>query len=155
MRILIIEDEAKIAEAIKSGLEAENFEVVWVPTGEDGFFSANSQNFDLILLDLNLPGRNGLEVLSTLRKLCKDVPVLILTARDTVEDRVTGFETGADDYLIKPFAFPELVARIKALHRRGRTAPVTSFKVADLCMDLIKRTVLRGDVQLDLTVREF
>jgi two-component system copper resistance phosphate regulon response regulator CusR len=155
MRILIIEDEAKIGEAIKSGLEAENFEVVWVPTGEDGFFSANSQNFDLILLDLNLPGRNGLEILQILRKQGKDVPVLILTARDTVEDRVTGFETGADDYLIKPFAFPELVARIKALHRRGRTSPLTSFKVADLSMDLIKRTVLRGDVKLDLTVREF
>jgi DNA-binding response OmpR family regulator len=155
MKILIIEDESKIGEALKSGLQAEKFDVTWTATGEDGFFSALSNRYDLILLDLNLPGRSGLEVLATLRSQGKETPVLVLTARDTIEDRVAGLETGADDYLVKPFAFPELVARIKAILRRGRAQPATSLGVSDLKLDLISRKVTRGDQELDLTVREF
>jgi two-component system, OmpR family, copper resistance phosphate regulon response regulator CusR len=155
MKILIIEDEAKIGEALKNGLKAENFDVTWTATGEEGFFSALSSRYDLILLDLNLPGRSGIEVLSTLRGQGHQTPVLILTARDTIEDRVLGLETGADDYLVKPFAFPELVARIKAILRRGRSQPVTTLNVGDLKMDLMARSVTRAEKPLDLTVREF
>lgn len=154
-KILIIEDESKIGVALKTGLSAENFEVTWAASGEDGFFSLSSFEFDLVLLDLNLPGRDGLEILSTIRKQGKDVPVLILTARDTVEDRVLGLETGADDYLIKPFAFPELIARIKALIRRGRPTASFSLSISDLEMDLVSRQVIRSGQNLELTAREF
>jgi two-component system copper resistance phosphate regulon response regulator CusR len=155
MRILVIEDETKVARALKEGLEGDHYEVVVASTGEEGFFHASAEVFDLIVLDLMLPGRDGIEVLSTLRKRGCQTPVLILTAKDAVEDRVLGLDSGADDYLIKPFAFPELLARIRALLRRGRTEHVLRLKVSDLDMDLVTRKVTRGARLLDLTAREF
>lgn len=155
MRILVIEDEIKVALALKKGLEAEYYEVVLAHTGEEGFFQLNSQTFDLVILDLMLPGRDGFEVLSTLRKRGIETPVLILTARDTVEDRVRGLDGGADEYLIKPFAFPELLARIRLLLRRGRGDAVLRLKLADLEMDLVTRNVVRGGHLLELTAKEF
>jgi two-component system copper resistance phosphate regulon response regulator CusR len=155
MRILVIEDETKVARALKEGLEGDHYEVVVASTGEEGFFHANAEVFDLIVLDLMLPGRDGIEVLSTLRKRELQTPVLILTAKDAVEDRVLGLDSGADDYLIKPFAFPELLARIRALLRRGRTDQVLRLKVSDLEMDLVTRKVTRNARLLDLTAREF
>ncbi|MBI3268191.1 MAG: response regulator transcription factor [Planctomycetes bacterium] len=155
MRILIVEDEAKVARALQEGLEGEHYEVAVARTGEEAFFRASSEVFDLILLDVMLPGRSGLEVLATLRKRGSAAPVLILTARDSIEDRVVGLDAGADDYLVKPFAFPELLARIRALVRRGRTDQVLRLKAADLDMDLVTRKVARGGRPLDLTGREF
>jgi two-component system, OmpR family, copper resistance phosphate regulon response regulator CusR len=155
MRILVIEDEKKVAAALKKGLESEFYEVTVAHTGEEGFFQINSQTFDLLILDLMLPGRDGLEVLTTLRKRGIETPVLILTARDTVEDRVRGLDGGADDYLIKPFAFPELLARIRLLLRRGRGDKLLRLKLADLEMDLVTRRVTRGGQLMDLTGREF
>src|SRR4051812_20671569 len=120
MRILIVEDQPMVAEALRSGLTSEQYAVTVAPTGEDGFFFLNSENFDLVLLDIMLPGRSGLEILETVRKKGLKIPVMMLTARDTLEDRIIGLDAGADDYLVKPFAFPELLARIRALLRRGR-----------------------------------
>ena len=155
MRILIVEDEAKVARALKEGLEGEHYDVVVAKTGEEGFFRANAEMFDLLVLDLMLPGRDGIEVLTTLRKRGLQTPVLILTAKDAVEDRVLGLDSGADDYLVKPFAFPELLARIRALLRRGRIDQVLRFKAGDLEMDLVTRRVTRDNQTLDLTSREF
>jgi len=155
MRILVVEDEQKVAKALKEGLEDERYEVVLAPTGEDAFFRINTEQFDIVLLDLMLPGRDGLEVLRTIRKRGLDTPVLLLTARGSLEDRVTGLNSGADDYLVKPFAFAELLARIRALLRRGRTQDGLRLGVADLDMDLVTRKVTRGGRSLDLTAREF
>lgn len=155
MRILVVEDEPKVADALREGLETEGYEVEIARTGEEGFFLVNAQTFDLVILDLMLPGRDGLEVLRTLRQRGLQTPVLILTARDAVEDRVTGLDCGADDYLVKPFAFAELLARIRALLRRGRTDQVLRLKTADLEMDLVTRRVSRGGRPLNLTPREF
>ena len=155
MRILIVEDEPKLAQALKQGLEAEHYEVKVAATGEDGFFLVSTEVFDLMLLDLMLPGRDGFEALAALRSRGLQTPVLIISARDALEDRVRGLDGGADDYLVKPFAFSELLARIRALIRRGRTDQILRFKVADLEMDLVTRKVCRGEQILDLTVREF
>ncbi len=155
MRILFIEDEQKVARAVKEGLEYEGYEVDLAHTGEEGFFLLNAQDYDLLLLDLMLPGRDGLEILKTIRKKGMTLPVLILTARDAVEDRVIGLDSGADDYLTKPFAFPELLARIRVLLRRGRGEEVLRFKVADLELDLVTRKVRRGGRPIALTSREF
>lgn len=155
MQILFIEDERKVAEAVREGLEREGYHVDLAHSGEDGFYLLNSRKYDLLLLDLMLPGRNGLEILGTLRKKGMTLPVLILTARDAIEDRVAGLDTGADDYLTKPFAFPELVARIRALLRRGRGEQVLRMQVADLEMDLVTRKVMRGGKSISLTSREF
>jgi DNA-binding response OmpR family regulator len=155
MRILVVEDEQKVANALKEGLEDERYEVVLAPTGEDAFFRINTEQFDIVLLDLMLPGRDGLEVLGAIRKRGLDTPVLLLTARGSLEDRVTGLNAGADDYLVKPFAFAELLARIRALLRRGRTQDGLRLGVADLDMDLVTRKVTRAGRSLDLTAREF
>ena len=155
MRILVVEDETKVARALKEGLEEEHYDVAVAKTGEEGFFRANAEMFDLVVLDLMLPGRDGIEVLTTLRKRGLQTPVLILTAKDTIEDRVLGLDSGADDYLVKPFAFPELLARIRALLRRGRIDQTLRFKVGDLEMDLVTRKVTRDNQTLDLTSREF
>src|SRR5262249_39100488 len=133
----------------------EHYHVVVAKTGEDGFFRAQAEIFDLIVLDLMLPGRDGVEILTTLRKHGMQTPVLILTAKDAVEDRVLGLDSGADDYLVKPFAFPELLARIRALVRRGRTDLLLRLKAGDLEMDLVTRKVTRSDHLLELTSREF
>jgi two-component system, OmpR family, copper resistance phosphate regulon response regulator CusR len=155
LRILVVKDEAKVARALREGLRREKYEVVVAPTGEEGFFLVNAEEFDLILLDLMLPGRDGFQVLSTLRTRGLETPVLILTAGDAIEDRVEGLDNGADDYLVKPFAFPELLARVRALLRRGRTEQALQLSIADLEMDVTTRKVRRRDQQLELTAREF
>jgi DNA-binding response OmpR family regulator len=155
MKILIIEDNKKVAQALKKGLEAEHYDIEVVYTGEEGFFLINTQKFDLIILDLMLPGRDGLEILSALRGQQDKTPVLILTARDAIEDRVVGLDAGADDYLIKPFAFAELLARIRALLRRGIDSQILKLKLADLEMDLVKHAVTRSGRPISLTVKEF
>ena len=155
MRVLIVEDERKLAQVVASALQTEHYDVVVAPTGEDGFFRANAEVFDLVVLDLMLPGRSGLEILQTLRQRHIDTPVLILTARDGVDDRVLGLDLGADDYLVKPFALPELLARIRALLRRGRPSEVLRLKTADLELDLVTRRAIRGERLLELTAREF
>jgi len=155
VRVLVVEDERKIAQILVSALEAEHYDVVVAPTGEDGFFRANAEAFDLVVLDVMLPGRSGLEILRTLRQRHIDTPVLIVTARDGVDDRVLGLDLGADDYLVKPFAIPELLARIRALLRRGRPSEAFRLKAADLELDLVTRRAARGERLLDLTAREF
>ncbi len=155
MHILFIEDEAKVADAVKKGLEAEHYSVTTAQTGEEGFYLASTYNYDLILLDLMLPGRSGMEILTALRQKNDQTPVLILTARDAVEDRVLGLDSGADDYLIKPFAFPELLARIRALTRRGRPDQVLRYKLADLELDCITKKVTRAGQDIPLTGKEF
>lgn len=155
MRILVVEDEAKVARALKEGLEREDFQVTLAHSGEEGFFLANAEEFDLAILDLMLPDRDGIEVLRTLRKRGVQTPVLILTARDGVGDRVAGLDSGADDYLAKPFAFAELLARIRALLRRGRPEQAQRFQVGDLDLDILTRQVSRGGQLIELTAREF
>ena len=155
MRILVVEDEKKIAEALRAGLAGEGYEVVVAATGEEGFYLVNAETFDLVILDIMLPGRDGIQVLTTLRERGLHTPVLILTARDAVEDRVLGLDTGADDYMTKPFAFPELLARIRALVRRGRADQTLKLKAADLEMDLVARRVTRSSQPIELTVKEF
>ena len=155
MRVLVVEDEQKVANALREGLEGERYDVVVERTGEGAFFRVNTETFDVILLDLTLPGRDGLEILQALRQRGLKTPVLVLTARDTLQDRVTGLDSGADDYLVKPFAFAELLARIRALVRRGRVAEAPRLSVGDLEMDLVTRKVTRGGQPVELTVREF
>jgi two-component system, OmpR family, copper resistance phosphate regulon response regulator CusR len=154
-RVLVIEDDVKVAGAVKAGLQGEGYVAVVSPTGEDGYFRATTEPFDAIILDLGLPGRGGLEVLAGLRARGFTVPVLVLTARDTVEDRVKGLDTGADDYLSKPFAFAELVARVRALLRRGRPEEALRLRLADLEVDPITRSASRGGIAIELTTREF
>jgi two-component system, OmpR family, copper resistance phosphate regulon response regulator CusR len=155
MRVLVVEDELKVANALREGLEGERYDVVVERTGEDAFFRMTTETFDLILLDLGLPGRDGLQILTALRSKGVKTPVLVLTARDALQDRVAGLDSGADDYLVKPFAFAELLARIRALMRRGRGAESPRLAVGDLIMDLITRKVTRGGQPVELTVREF
>ena len=145
-----------MADALREGLEGEKYDVVVERTGENAFFRVNTETFDAVLLDLTLPGRDGLDILRALRARGLSTPVLVLTARDSLQDRVTGLDSGADDYLVKPFAFAELVARIRALVRRGRAATdAPRLTLADLEVDLITRRVVRGGRLVDLTVREF
>ena len=155
MRILVVEDERKVANALREGLEGERYDVLVERTGEGAFFRITTEQFDAMLLDLTLPGRDGLEILKAMRERGIKTPVLVLTARDTLQDRVIGLDMGADDYLIKPFAFTELLARLRALVRRGRAAETPRLAVADLDMQLITREVTRGGHSVDLTVREF
>ncbi len=154
-RILIIEDERKVLRSLERGLHAEGYDVATAADGEDGYQQATAQPFDCLVLDLMLPRRDGLQVLSDLRKAGKTTPVLILTARDAVEDRVAGLDCGADDYLVKPFAFAELLARLRVLLRRGRDLRETILRAGDLTMDLIQRRVTRAGVEIELSHREF
>ncbi len=155
MQILVIEDEPKVGSAVQEGLRAEGYDVTLASSGEEGFFLANSRAFDLIVLDVMLPGRDGFEILAALRKQSTTTPVLLLTARDAIQDRVAGLDAGADDYLVKPFAFPELSARIRALLRRGKPEPSTSLRIGGLEIDPGNRTIVREAMRLELTAREF
>lgn len=155
LRILVVEDELKIARALREGLEEEGCEVVLAATGEEGFFLASSEPFDVMILDRILPGRDGLEILATLRRQGWLTPVLVLTGKAGVEDRVDGLDAGADDYLVKPFAFPELLARVRALVRRSRGDQLLRLAISDLVMDVADRKVTRGGQPIDLTPREF
>ena len=152
--ILVVEDELKVAEALQAGLQLEGYDVVLARTGEEGLRAAAGA-FDLVVLDLMLPGCDGIDVLKRIRTRGSAVPVLVLTARDTIEDRVEGLDAGADDYLIKPFAFPELIARIRALLRRGKADAALRLHLGDLDVDRVARTVVRGSQRIDLTPREF
>lgn len=154
MRILIIEDEKKVASFIKRGLEQESYAVDVCEDGVEGQHYAEVNEYDAIILDIMLPKKSGLGVLKDLKAGGLKTPVLLLTARDTVDDRVKGLNLGADDYLTKPFAFEELLARIRALMRRGvSAAPVLKF--ADLTLDPATRRAKRGEVEVELTVKEY
>lgn len=155
MQILVIEDERKLAEAIAEGLRGSGYSVSLAHSGETGLKQLHADLFDLILLDIMLPRQSGLETLRSLRRDGFKSPVLILTSKDAIEDRVLGLDAGADDYLVKPFAFPELLARIRALLRRGMPAHTPYLQLADLYLDLNGRTANRGGKILELTSREF
>ncbi|MFH2123217.1 MAG: response regulator transcription factor [Pseudomonadota bacterium] len=154
-KILIIEDEIKIAHSLKQVLEEEGYSVSAAVTGEEGFFLINTDIFDVVILDLMLPGHSGLEILEVLRRRDQQTLVLILTARDTVEERISGLDCGADDYMVKPFAVSELLARIRVLLRRGRSEQVFRLQFAGLDLDLVTREVHRDGQPLDLTAKEF
>jgi len=154
MRILVVEDEKKVASFIKRGLEQESYAVDIVHDGEEGENYARTNDYDAIILDIMLPKKNGLEVLKSLKEAHVEAPVILLTARDSVEDRVKGLNLGADDYLVKPFAFEELTARLNVMMRRGSSGlPVLKF--ADLSLDPATRRAKRGDVEVELTVKEY
>jgi two-component system copper resistance phosphate regulon response regulator CusR len=155
VHILVVEDEIKMARALKEGLEEDRYEVSVVHTGEEGFYAVHEQAFDLVILDVMLPGRDGLEILRTLRRQGNTIPVLLLTAKDAIDDRVRGLDVGADDYLVKPFAFPELLARIRALLRRGKADIPEKLTLGDMVIDSGDRSAARGGRTLDLTSREF
>jgi two-component system copper resistance phosphate regulon response regulator CusR len=154
-RLLIVEDELKLLHGLAQGLRREGYEVVAAANGEDGLRDALAQFFDAVVLDWMLPGRDGLQVLCELRRVGKTLPVLILTARDAIDDRVTGLDAGADDYLVKPFAFAELLARLRVLLRREQAERGAVMRAGDLELDLLERRVRRGGVEIALTQREF
>ncbi|MFO0555607.1 MAG: response regulator transcription factor [Polyangiaceae bacterium] len=156
MRILIVEDEARLSELIARNLSREGHTVETACDGEDGFERARSGGFDVIVLDVMLPTMSGLEISMRLRRQRISTPILMLTARDTVDDRVAGLDAGADDYLVKPFAFAELIARVRALYRR-RTAEAadSSLRIEDLVLDRVRREATRGSRRIELTQREF
>lgn len=154
-KILVIEDDRKMSDALVFGIEAAGFEVFAASSAEEGFYLVHTQKPDLILLDLTLPHRNGLDILEQIRRERIDVRVLILTSHNTIEDRVAGLRTGADDYLGKPFSFPELMARIDALLRRFLPATPSTVEVGDLTVNARSRTASRTGTPLDLSPREF
>lgn len=156
MRLLIVEDEVKTGDYLRQGLQEAGYSTDLVRNGPDGLHLALTGDYDLIVLDVMLPGMDGWQILQTLRQTGKLMPVLFLTARDQVEDRVKGLELGADDYLVKPFAFSELLARLRTLLRRGRSgAEPTALTVADMELDLLRRRVTRAGKRIDLTAKEF
>jgi two-component system, OmpR family, copper resistance phosphate regulon response regulator CusR len=155
VRILVVEDEPKLAEAVKQGLEANEHTVVVAHTGEEGFFLATTQPFDVLIFDIMLPGRDGVEIMGNLRRLGKRTPIMLLTSKDSLEDRVQGLDSGADDYLTKPFALSELQAHVRALGRRGGAAEESILRLEDLELDRIRHTAMRAGRTLDLTAREF
>lgn len=151
----MVEDERTVARALREGLEIDSYSVEIAHSGEEGFYRLYSGQFDLVILDVMLPGRTGIEILSTARKQGIRTPVLLLTAKDAIEDRVKGLDAGADDYLVKPFAFSELSARVRALLRRGSSSVPTTLTFQDLKMDLIGRSVTRNTQPIELTSKEF
>jgi two-component system copper resistance phosphate regulon response regulator CusR len=154
MRILLVEDEAKAGDYLRKGLTEAGFLVDWAQDGADGLHLARQEDYDLIILDVMLPILDGWHLLRELRKT-RDTPVLFLTARDEVEDRVKGLELGADDYLVKPFSFMELIARVRTLLRRGPVRESGLIEIADMQIDVLKRRVSRNGERIDLTVKEF
>jgi len=155
MKILIVEDEQKTGDYLKQGLSEAGFVADLARDGVDGLHLALTGGYDLAVLDVMLPRLDGWQVLQEIRRKGKHLPVLFLTARDQVEDRVKGLEYGADDYLVKPFAFAELLARVRALLRRGRTSEPELLQIADLELDLLRRRVTRAGKRIDLTAKEF
>jgi len=155
VRILIVEDEPKTGDYLRQGLAEAGFVVDLARDGLDGLHLALGGDYDLIVLDVMLPSLDGWGVLQTVRQQGQEMPVLFLTARDQVEDRVRGLELGADDYLVKPFAFSELLARVRTLLRRGKAKEPEVLRAADLELDLMRRRVLRAGVRIDLTAKEF
>jgi heavy metal response regulator len=155
MRILVVEDDAPLASFIRKGLESEHYAVDVAGDGEQGLELAKTYEYDLLVLDLNLPKMDGVAVLQALRPNKPDLPVLVLTARSRVEDRVTCLDGGADDVLIKPFSFTELAARVRALLRRGRPVADVVLRVADLELNRVERKVARAGKRIDLTSKEF
>ena len=156
MRILVVEDEPKTGEYLRQGLTEAGFVVDLVRNGEDGLHAALGEAYDLAILDVMLPGMDGWSVLRGIRRSGQELPVLFLTARDEIDDRVRGLELGADDYLVKPFAFAELLARVRTLLRRGAKAKeAETLRAADLDLDLIRRRVTRAGKRIDLTAKEF
>jgi len=156
MKILIVEDELKTGEYLRRGLTESGFVVAWAQNGLDGQHMAKTEAYDLIVLDVMLPDINGLEIITSLREASINTPVLFLTAKDSVEDRVKGLEKGADDYLVKPFAFTELLARVRTILRRGVTVSAsTTLKIADLVLNLPSRQAVRSGQRIVLTNKEF
>jgi two-component system, OmpR family, copper resistance phosphate regulon response regulator CusR len=155
MRILVVEDEQKIAKFIKRGLKEEGYAADIASDGENGHFLSGTNEYDLIVLDLMLPGMDGLTLCKKLRKEGNHTPILMLTAKDTVKDKVEGLDSGADDYLPKPFAFEEFLARVRALLRKTDSKVPTQLKVGDLSIDLLTHQVSRADKEISLTVKEF
>jgi len=155
MKILIVEDEQKTGDYLQQGLSEAGFTVDLMRDGLDGLHQALTEDYDLLVLDVMLPGLDGWEVLRQVRQEGKQMPVLFLTARDQVKDRVKGLELGADDYLVKPFAFSELLARVRTLLRRGKNKEPELLQVADLELDLVRRWVSRAGKRIELTAKEF
>ncbi|TDR77835.1 heavy metal response regulator transcription factor [Paludibacterium purpuratum] len=156
MKILVVEDEARTGDYLRQGLSEAGFVVDLARDGLDGLHLALSETYDLAVFDVTLPGMDGWQILKLVRSAGKDLPVLFLTARDAVEERVKGLELGADDYLVKPFAFAELLARIRSLLRRGsKSKDPDTLTIADLELDLMRRRVTRGGERIDLTAKEF
>lgn len=154
-RLLVVEDQKRLLASLRRGLEEEGYEVAACTSGEEGYYCATTEPIDAVVLDLMLPGRPGLQVLQDLRSHGFAKPVLILTSRDAVEDRVAGLDAGADDYLVKPFAFAELLARLRALLRRNVAERELALRADDLEMDLLEHRVTRSGVEIELTKREF
>lgn len=154
MRVLVVEDEAKAGEYLRKGLSESGFVVDWARTGVDGLHMAQSAHYDIVILDVMLPEMDGWQVIQELRAT-QETPVLFLTAKDEVEDRIKGLELGADDYLVKPFAFAELVVRIRTLLRRGPIREAEQIRIADMQIDVVRRRVVRGNDRIDLTAKEF
>lgn len=155
MRILVVEDKRRLCNVIKQGLQEEGFAVDTAYDGEDGEYLASNEPYDLIILDIMLPKKDGIDICRELRLKKINTPILMLTARDTVEDRIKGLDTGADDYLIKPFAFGELLARVRALLRREGNSKSPRLQVGDLIMDTVTREVWRGQRRIELTNKEY
>ncbi|MFA3783429.1 response regulator transcription factor [Melioribacteraceae bacterium 4301-Me] len=155
MRILVVEDEKKVANFIKKGLEEEYFSVDVAYNGKDGYEMAVSQEYDVIVLDVMLPFKDGLKITKDLRSQNVNTPILLLTVKDSTGDKVAGLDAGADDYLTKPFAFEELTARIRALLRRKETQKTTELKIDNLTLNLITHKVYRGEQEITLTPREY
>lgn len=152
--MLVVEDEAKAGEYLRKGLSESGFVVDWARTGVDGLHMAQSAHYDIVILDVMLPEMDGWQVIQELRAT-QETPVLFLTAKDEVEDRIKGLELGADDYLVKPFAFAELVVRIRTLLRRGPIREAEQIRIADMQIDVVRRRVVRGNDRIDLTAKEF
>ena len=155
MRILVIEDDKKVASFIKRGLKEENYAVDVSHNGEDKLYLSRINEYDIIILDIMLPGKDGFQVCKELRRSHVSIPIIMLTARDSIEDKVKGLDGGADDYLTKPFAFEELLARIRALLRRNQDNKINTLKVADLELNPVTHEVTRGREKINLTAREY